>query len=81
MTCDAKCWKSVECTRCQRRKQPIGRSVPMEAAGSDCDYDCPGYAQEPKPPHLWSEHDSNRYYTDPDGWNAHLKECEKRKGN
>lgn len=75
MGCDSKCWRQVQCTRCQRQKQPRGRSVPMEAANGYCSYDCAGYDQEPAPPHLFSVHDSNRHYSDPEGWAAHKDEC------
>jgi hypothetical protein len=74
--CDAKCWRQVRCAVCLHRKQPRGRSVPPEAANSYCDHDCPGYDQEPVPPHLWDEHDSNRAYSDPAGWAAHMGVCE-----
>ena len=73
--CDAKCWTPVECTRCHRRKQPRGRSVPIEAANDYCSFDCPGYGATPPAPHLWDEHDSTRHYTDPEGWKEHLDEC------
>lgn len=75
MSCDAKCWTDVDCARCGLRKAPRGRSVPMEAANSYCSFDCPGYDQEPKPPHLWGEHDSCRHYSDPEGWAAHEADC------
>lgn len=75
MSCDAKCWTPVTCEACLRTKQPNGRSVPMEAANGYCSYDCPGYGREPTAPHLWSEHDSNRHYSDPAGWAAHKDEC------
>lgn len=75
MACEAKCWTPVRCKHCDRRKKPRGCSVPIPAAGSYCDGDCPGYGEDPKPPHLWDEHDSTRHYTDPAGWAAHLEEC------
>lgn len=75
MGCDARCWTPVLCTRCARYKQPRGRSVPPEAAGGYCDWDCPGYAEEPKAPHLFSEHDSTRAFSDPEGWKAHETQC------
>ena len=44
----------VECTVCHRRKPPLGRSVPMEAANSYCcPHDCHGYNLDPRPDTLW----------------------------
>lgn len=75
MTCSAACWTPVDCTLCGKRKAPSGRSVPLAMANGYCDNDCAGYHQDPKPPHLWSEHDSTRHYTDPEGWAEHEKAC------
>ena len=44
---------SPECAVCRRRKAPVGRSVPPAMAGGLCDFDCPGYYQNPKPCDLW----------------------------
>lgn len=44
---------AVECRVCGLRKKPIGRDAPMETAGSLCDWECPGYHQDPKPGSLW----------------------------
>lgn len=74
-TCGPNCWRSVDCTLCGMRKQPIGRSMPMETAGSYCDEECPAYRKDPYPPHLFSEHDSTRHYSDPKGWAAHEASC------
>lgn len=43
--------KSVECTVCCRRKQPIGRSAPPYSYL--CDSDCLGHRQDPWPGWLW----------------------------
>lgn len=51
--CDESCRTPVDCTVCGLRKQPRGRSAPMEMANGLCSWDCPGYAQPPKAPHLW----------------------------
>jgi len=52
--CTPKCWTPVTCAVCGLRKQPRGRSAPLEMANSLCEYDCPGYLAEPLPvPHLW----------------------------
>jgi hypothetical protein len=47
------CWAAPRCLICGLTKKPRGRSAPVETAGSMCDSDCPGYAQEPRPGHLW----------------------------
>ena len=44
---------AVDCTVCQLRKKPIGRSAPLEMANSLCDDDCPGYRLDPYPGELW----------------------------
>lgn len=49
----------VYCARCERRKAPVGRSVPV---GMDlCDRQCPGYELDPKPGELWPR-ESNRTF-------------------
>lgn len=51
---------------------PRGRSAPLEM--HIC---CDAYRDTCRNPrHLWSEHDSDRAYTDPAGWAAHLAACE-----
>jgi len=44
---------AVTCIVCGMRKKPVGRSAPMEIANSLCDWECPGYNQEPHPSQLW----------------------------
>ncbi len=44
---------AVDCTVCRKRKAPRGRSVPCEMANGMCDFECPGYYQDPKPGDLW----------------------------
>jgi hypothetical protein len=46
---------AVNCKVCGLRKKPVGRSAPMEMANSLCDWECPGYNQDPKPGHLWPD--------------------------
>lgn len=50
---------------------PFGRSAPL-----DFHICCENYA---KPNlngrHLWDEHDSTRWYTDPEGWATHEASC------
>lgn len=54
MTCTDACRAMVYCTTCRKRKAPIGRSVPLGAEDGYCMLDdCPGYQQDPPPPHLW----------------------------
>lgn len=42
-----------ECTTCRKRKKPVGRYAPTEMANMLCDYECPGYREEPTPCDLW----------------------------
>jgi hypothetical protein len=42
---------AVYCTVCGEQKCPRGRSAPIEYYM--CDWDCPGYTQEPQPGDLW----------------------------
>ena len=58
--CTEACREMPDCKVCGRRKQPRGRSVPVECHGSYCDYDCEGYEQDPKPGHLWPEEELKR---------------------
>lgn len=51
--CTEACRAVVDCVTCGKRKAPVGRSVPLACAGGYCDFECPGYRSEPKPPHLW----------------------------
>lgn len=43
--------EAVTCTVCGSRKQPIGRSAPLDSYL--CDSDCPGHRQDPWPGWLW----------------------------
>ncbi len=45
--------KIVYCVVCGLRKNPIGRSAPLEMANSLCDWECPGYKKDPQPSDLW----------------------------
>lgn len=47
------CWATQECTRCHRRKKPVGRSASMATYGTLCDQDCPGYYEPPTAGHFW----------------------------
>lgn len=42
---------TVRCAVCGVIKKPWGRSAPLDSYY--CDYDCPGYPQEPYASHLW----------------------------
>lgn len=74
--CTATCWTPVICATCHRRKAPVGRSVAMESTNGSCNDSCSGYYGKPDPPHLWSEHDSDRAYVDAEGWKAHVAGCD-----
>lgn len=51
--CTEACEAAPDCAVCRKRKGPAGRSVPMETANGYCDWDCPGYREEPGAGHLW----------------------------
>lgn len=51
--CTKECWAMPDCVVCGMRKCPAGRSVPLEASNGYCDWDCPGYREEPRAGHLW----------------------------
>lgn len=75
MGCSVKCWTPIECPSCNRELTPRGRSRPLEMGGES---ECCEQARIDggvNPRHLWDEHDSTRYYTDPEGWDAHVKQC------
>jgi len=71
--CTEKCWTPATCPQHDEPMYPIGRDAGMDA------YPCCENYQRPNvnPRHLWDEHDSTRWYTDPDGWNEHERTCEK----
>ena len=69
--CTEKCWTPTPCPDHGEPMHPFGRSSGLDSY--DC---CENYARsEINPRHLWDEHDSTRWYTDPDGWNAHAESC------
>jgi hypothetical protein len=41
------------CPRCDRRKAPVGRSVPAVMAGMLCTSECPEYHAPPLPDCCW----------------------------
>lgn len=65
----------VECPVHGEEFDPFGRDGGMYA--SDC-CDLRNDARV-NPRHLWHEHDSTRWYTDPDGWSAHEATCKECK--
>jgi hypothetical protein len=75
--CTPSCWHARRCTSCGREMAPRGRSVGPGADHCECDG-----AQDARvnPRHLWDEHDSDRAYTDPIGWAAHVRACERCRG-
>lgn len=53
LDCTEECEKIVTCVVCQRRKPPVGRDVPAEAAAGYCARECLGFHKEPRSGHLW----------------------------
>ena len=53
LDCTEDCEVEVECLRCHKRKAPRGRSAAPEAANGYCDFECPGYDEEPRRGDLW----------------------------
>jgi hypothetical protein len=47
------------CTTCGNQKAPRGRSVPMGMVM--CDWDCPGYNDEPQSGSLWPRETSEEF--------------------
>lgn len=77
MLCSEKCWTPVVCPDHGDRMYPFGRS-----AGYEAYYCCDNYADpQINPRHLWDEHDSTRWYTDKEGWNAHEASCDQCRGD
>ena len=73
---------SVDCAKCLRTKQPVGRSAPMEMAGSLCNDDCEGYRLRPFPGQLWPDETPLDFgYGIPDGLvELHAAAIRARKG-
>jgi hypothetical protein len=80
MSCTETCWTQIECPGCRDTIPPRGRSVPLEFNINEC---CDAVRMNPRmnPCHLWSEHDSTRHYTDPEGWAKHEQSCEQCRGD
>ena len=74
--CSPECWTAATCPACGGDLPPRGRSVPLEMNIPTC---CDDSRIDPlvNRRHLWSEHDDTRWYTDPDGWAAHVAECDR----
>ena len=71
MTCTEKCWTPVKCPDHGDTMTPFGRSAPLDMY--QC---CENYSKSAvNPRHLWSIHDSTRWYTDPEGWAEHERNC------
>lgn len=51
--CTEACYATPECAVCHRTKSLRGRSYPLAMGGGRCDWDCPGYTQDPQAGHLW----------------------------
>lgn len=71
--CIESCWISISCPDCGNSLPPAGRSYPVGTVNECC-----SKHQNTKlnQRHLWNKHDSDRAYTDPEGWENHLKECD-----
>jgi hypothetical protein len=63
MECQPSCWTTVFCATCGRKKNRLGRDEGLYGQ-SNCDQDCAGYMDAPKPPHLFGPTDDCREYTD-----------------
>lgn len=75
--CTEVCWTPVRCPVHDHEMKPLGRSSALEEY--IC---CERYSSaELNPRHLWSEHDSTRHYTDPEGWAAHEATCTECRGD
>ena len=73
MSCAPYCWTPKSCPDHGDYMPPFGRSAPTEMYVC-----CDNYARSDiNPRHLWDEHDSTRWYTDPVGWNSHADQCER----
>ena len=72
--CTERCWTPIECPSCGRLLAPRGRSVALAMNESGCCYDARSSVLNTR--HLWDEHDSTRFYTDPEGWEEHHQMCE-----
>ena len=75
--CTEKCWTPVNCPDHGHEMNPCGRDSGMQS------YDCCENYGKPRinPRHLWHEHDSSRWYTDPEGWAAHEASCAQCRGD
>lgn len=74
-TCTPRCWTPIPCPECGQSLPPRGRDIPLAMNLPQC---CEEAVSTPyNTRHLWSEHDSTRYYTDPEGWEEHVAGCEK----
>lgn len=69
--CGPKCWTPARCPVHGVEMPPGGASLPQGMTRC-CER---VYDRRINPRHLWDEHDSTRYYADPDGWNQHKASC------
>lgn len=72
--CTESCWKPAPCPTCARPMYPRGRDVPLGCYEAECCREARYSAANQR--HLWSEHDSTRGYSDPEGWAEHVTGCE-----
>ena len=75
--CSEECWAAKPCPEHGDQMPPFGRSLAYQ------EYVCCERYRDNRvnPRHLWHEHDSTRWYTDPDGWAAHEASCDQCKGD
>ena len=80
MGCTAVCWTRVECPTCGRLLVPRGRDGGFMTYEAPC-CEAVVWDSDVNTAHLWSEHDSTRWYTDREGWDEHEKNCPKCNGD
>lgn len=75
--CTPECWTPQDCPdHPGHSMKPVGRDAAEHHPCCDNERDPNKNSR-----HLWSIHDSTRYYTDPEGWNKHERECRQCSGD
>lgn len=75
--CSPRCWMSVDCVHCGKRKKPIGRDAPPETVPGLCTEFCPGYLKDPQPPHLWPTEPPDDWWGCDEGWEVERRRLER----